>query len=46
MDRTFELAERVRSILEQKGHSCALIGAVALAAWGYPRSTLDIALAS
>ncbi len=45
MDRTFELAERVRGLLLDLGHECAVIGATALAAWGYPRSTADVDIA-
>lgn len=44
-DRTLEMAVRVALILEGLGVPCAVIGAAALAAHGYPRATEDIDLA-
>ncbi len=43
-DRTLEMAARVARILEELGVASALIGAAALAAHGYPRSTADLDL--
>ena len=40
--RTFEVAERIRAILEGLGAPCAVIGAVALAVHGYARGTVDL----
>jgi hypothetical protein len=44
-DKTLEMAARVATILDELGVPCALIGAAALAAHGYPRATIDIDLA-
>ena len=45
-ERTLEIAERVSQVLEEHGAPCALIGAMALAAHGYPRMTEDVDLAT
>jgi hypothetical protein len=44
-ETTLELAGRVHSALELEGVRCIVIGAVALAAHGYVRSTEDVDLA-
>ena len=44
-DRTLEMAASVAEILDEAGVASAVIGAAALAAWGYPRATEDIDLA-
>jgi len=44
--RTLEAAERVAALLGEYGADCALIGALALAVHGYPRSTGDVDLAT
>jgi hypothetical protein len=44
-DKTLRIAVRVAGILDQLGVPCALIGAAALAAHGYPRATEDIDMA-
>ncbi|HVE82173.1 MAG TPA: hypothetical protein VND93_04975 [Myxococcales bacterium] len=45
-ERTFALAGRVRAALEQRRVGSAVIGAMALAAHGYPRGTEDFDLAT
>jgi hypothetical protein len=45
LDPTLATAERIVGLLERRGTSAVLIGAVALAARGYPRSTEDVDLA-
>lgn len=45
-ERTLQVAERVSEVLEEHGVSSALIGAMALAAHGYPRMTEDVDLAT
>jgi len=45
-DQTFLAAEKVVAILARAGIDSALIGAAALAAHGYPRSTEDLDLAN
>jgi hypothetical protein len=45
-DQTFLAAEKVAAILAQSGIDSALIGAGALAAYGYARSTDDLDLAT
>lgn len=42
--RTLAIAERAGKVLESRGLQCALIGAAALAAHRYPRSTEDVDL--
>lgn len=44
-DRTLELAARIVEILDELGVPSALIGAAALAAYGYPRATEGLHLA-
>ena len=44
-DRTLEIAAQVSVILDELGIPSALIGAAALAAYGYPRATRDLDLA-
>jgi len=43
-DKTLQMAARVAVILDALGAPCALIGAAALAAHGYPRATVDVDL--
>jgi hypothetical protein len=43
--RTLEAAETIAGILDELGEPCALIGAAALAVYGYPRATEDLDLA-
>lgn len=45
-ERTLQVAERVAEVLEEHGAPSALIGAMALAAHGYPRMTEDVDLAT
>lgn len=45
LDATLEVAERVSAILERQGVPAVVIGAIALAVHGYPRSTEDLDLA-
>lgn len=45
-DPTFLAAERIVAILARAGIDSALIGAAALAVYGYPRSTEDLDLAT
>jgi hypothetical protein len=44
-DPTLALAEKVAALLASQGVDCLVIGAVALAAHGYPRATEDVDLA-
>jgi hypothetical protein len=43
--RTLEVAETIAGVLAELGEPCALIGAGALAVYGYPRATEDLDLA-
>lgn len=44
LDRTLEVAGDVADVVRAHGHTVAVIGAVALAVHGYPRSTEDLEL--
>jgi sugar phosphate isomerase/epimerase len=46
LEATIEVAERVVCLLDEFGIASAVIGAMALAARGYPRSTADFDLAT
>lgn len=39
-----DIAERIAAALEARGHRCVLIGAAAMAVYGYSRSTQDLDL--
>lgn len=43
-DRTLAVASEVAALLAARGAKSAVIGAVALAVWGYPRATEDLDL--
>lgn len=45
LDATLEVAERVSATLDRQGVPVVVIGAIALAVHGYPRSTEDLDLA-